>query len=70
MRYRMYSPLAVAALLGVAACSDAPTPTQSAQPGPQLLLIGAGDTLVTHFTYDPASGGSYKIGDQDRKSVV
>ncbi len=63
MRYRMYATLAAAALFGVAACSDAPTPTQSAQLGPQLLLIGAGDTLVTSFSYDPASGGTYKIGD-------
>ena len=64
MRYRMYSQLAAAALLGVAAaCSDAPTPTQSAHPGPQLLLLGAGDTLVTRFTYNPAVGGTYHIGD-------
>ncbi len=64
MRYRMHSTLAAAALLGVtAACSDAPTPTQSAQFGPQLLLLGAGDTLVSRFTYNPAVGGTYHLGD-------
>lgn len=63
MRSRMSSTFAAAALLGAAACSDAPTPTQSAAPGPQLLLLGASDTLVVRFTYDPAVGGTYKIGD-------
>ena len=64
MRYRMHTRIAAAALLGAAAaCSDAPTPTQSAVPGPQLLLLGGADTLVTAFTYQPASGGTFHIGD-------
>ena len=64
MRYRVHTRTVAAALLGaVAACSDTPTPTQSAMHGPQLLLLGAGDTLVTRFTYQPASGGTYHIGD-------
>ena len=64
MRYRMHTRIAAAALLGAAAaCSDAPPPTQSAVQGPQLLLLGGADTLVTAFTYQPASGGTFHIGD-------
>ena len=66
MRYRTrfdtYLRLAPALFVLLAACSDAPTsPSPAARPS--FLLIGAADTLVTRFTFDPAVGGTFKIGD-------